>query len=88
MEKKLTELLGLPEVSVIDPTRIEDSICLHLQLKNSGINCRHCYHYATEINQKRPVLIRDLSVFGQGVYLRVPRRQFYCSKCNVTQQNV
>lgn len=81
MEKKLTELLGLPEVSVIDSTRIEDSICLHLQLKNGGINCPHCYHYTTEINQNRPVLIRDLSVFGQRVYLRVPRRQFYCSKC-------
>ena len=77
----LTELLELPNVSVIGYSRIEDSICLHLELKNVGINCPYCQYYITEINQKRPVLIRDLSVVGRAVYLRVPRRQFYCEKC-------
>ncbi|WP_445300887.1 transposase family protein [Microcoleus sp. BR0-C5] len=33
------------------------------------------------MNQNRPVLIRDLSIFGQPVYLQVPRRQFYCRTC-------
>ncbi len=27
------------------------------------------------------MLIRDLPVFGRVVYLKVPRRQFYCSNC-------
>ncbi|WP_293337130.1 transposase family protein [Microcoleus sp. CAWBG58] len=26
-------------------------------------------------------MIRDLSIFGQPVYLKVPRRQFYCRTC-------
>lgn len=35
-------------------------------------------------HQVRPVLVRDLSVFGQLVYLKVPRRQFYCPSCKRT----
>nr|WP_275265884.1 helix-turn-helix domain-containing protein [Gloeothece citriformis] len=27
------------------------------------------------------MLLRDLSLFGQGVYLQVPRRQFICPHC-------
>ena len=33
------------------------------------------------LHQNRPVLIRDLPVFGRRVYLKVPYRQFYCSNC-------
>ncbi|WP_445242866.1 transposase family protein [Microcoleus sp. N3A4] len=25
--------------------------------------------------------MRDLSIFGRLVYLKVPRRQFYCGEC-------
>ncbi|WP_445243720.1 MULTISPECIES: transposase family protein [unclassified Microcoleus] len=27
------------------------------------------------------MLVRDLPVFGRPVYLKIPRRQFYCSNC-------
>lgn len=81
IEKNLTELLNFPESSVVSWISIEDSICLHIQLNNSDINCPHCQSIITELNQNRPILIRDLSVFGRAVYLRVPRRQFYCCKC-------
>ncbi|WP_420809921.1 transposase family protein [Gloeothece citriformis] len=27
------------------------------------------------------MLVKDLSLFGQGVYLQVPRRQFICPHC-------
>ncbi|WP_445305003.1 transposase family protein, partial [Microcoleus sp. Pol12A6] len=27
------------------------------------------------------MLVRDLSVFGRPVYLKIPRRQFYCPIC-------
>lgn len=33
------------------------------------------------MHQDRPILIRDLSIFGQATYLKVPRRQFYCGDC-------
>jgi transposase len=34
-----------------------------------------------KLKQNRPILIRDLSVFGKIVYLNTPRRQFYCQDC-------
>jgi len=34
-----------------------------------------------KLHQNRPVLIRDLPIFGQPVHLHLPRRQFYCSCC-------
>ncbi|NJP11473.1 MAG: transposase family protein [Leptolyngbyaceae cyanobacterium RU_5_1] len=33
------------------------------------------------MHQNRPILIRDLSIFGQTTYLKIPRRQFYCCDC-------
>ena len=33
------------------------------------------------MHQTRPILVRDLSILGQGVYLKVPRRQFVCPHC-------
>ena len=39
-------------------------------------------------HQTRPVLIRDLSVFGQVVYLKVPRRQFYCFSCKTSPTEI
>jgi transposase len=47
----------------------------------SGIVCPHCENYTEELHQNRPILTRDLSVFGRSVYLKVPRRQFYCRSC-------
>ena len=34
-----------------------------------------------KLHQARPILVRDLSVFGRPVYLKIPRRQFYCPTC-------
>lgn len=81
MANQLTVLLGLPALSVESFCQIEGSICLHLELTNPGISCPHCHSYTTEVNQDRPVLVRDLPSFGNVIYLRVPRRQFYCNEC-------
>jgi len=81
IEKNLTELLDLPQSSVVSWTPVEDSICFHIQLNNTEIKCPHCNSWSSEFNQNRPILIRDLPVFGKPVYLRVPRRQFYCRLC-------
>ena len=54
---------------------------MKLQLVNAGINCPNCSEYISQVHQTRSVLVRDLSIFGQVVYLKVPRRQFYCSTC-------
>ena len=54
---------------------------MKLQLVNAGINCPNCSKYISQVHQTRSVLVRDLSIFGQVVDLKVPRRQFYCSTC-------
>jgi transposase len=54
---------------------------LKLRLLNEEVSCSHCQKFSSELHQNRPILIRDLSIFGQATYLQVPRRQFYCDVC-------
>ena len=51
---------------------------------NDEINCPNCNEYICKTHQTRPILVRDLSVFGHLVYLKVPRRQFYCPNCQTS----
>ena len=44
---------------------------------------RHCNEYICKVHQTRPTLVRDLSGFGRSVYLKIPRRQFYCHNCKI-----
>ncbi|PSB60738.1 hypothetical protein C7B79_24670 [Chroococcidiopsis cubana CCALA 043] len=37
------------------------------------------------MHQNRPMLVRDLPSFGRVVYLKVPRRQFYCTQWSAIQ---
>ncbi|WP_225894811.1 transposase family protein [Leptolyngbya sp. O-77] len=54
---------------------------LKLRLLNQESSCPHCKKSSSELHQNRPILIRDLSIFGQVTYLKIPRRQFYCRDC-------
>ena len=81
MDFHLDTLLGLPNTTVFSYASELDFIILKLQLIGDGINCSNCNYYTDTVHQTRPILIRDLSIFGQLVYLKVPRRQFYCPNC-------
>ncbi len=81
MDFYLDTLLCLPKVTVECCQKLEEYVCLHLNLLNGGINCPHCQCYTEEIHQDRPILVRDLSICGQAVYLKIPRRQFECTNC-------
>jgi transposase len=81
MSFHLDYLLDLPGVKVETCNQIEGKIYLRLSVIASGIICPHCNNYTEELHQNRPILARDLSVFGRFVYLQVPRRQFYCPSC-------
>ena len=81
MDFHLDSLLNLPNVTVFSCSQKEGFIVLKLELLNEGINCPHCQKYTDILHQNRPILVRDLSICGQGVYLQVPRRQFYCPHC-------
>jgi transposase len=81
MDFHLDTLLNLPNVIADSYASTLDAIVVKLQLVNAGINCPNCSEYISQVHQTRSVLVRDLSIFGQVVYLKVPRRQFYCSTC-------
>ena len=81
MSVYLDDLLDLPNVRVESYTQIEGSITLSLVMISDAIVCPHCGHLTDELHQNRPVLVRDLSIFGHPTYLHLPRRQFYCPEC-------
>jgi transposase len=81
MDIYLDTLLKLPNVSVFTCYQKEGFIVLDLELINQGINCPYCQTYTDKLHEDRPILVRDLSICGQGVYLKVPRRQFECPQC-------
>jgi transposase len=58
-----------------------EQVYLRLRFLTEKSDYPHCHAQSDELHQNRPVLIRDLAVFGKVVYLQVPRRQFYCREC-------
>ncbi len=81
MSFHLDYLLDLPGVRVETCTQVEGKISLGLSILSEGMVCHHCKNYTEKLHQNRPILVRDLPVFGRPVYLTVPRRQFYCPNC-------
>lgn len=81
MDFHLDALLKLPNVTVFTYRQEAEVIILKLNLLNEGISCPHCQTYTDELNQNRPIMVKDLAICGQPVYLQVPRRQFYCCSC-------
>ncbi|WP_340094890.1 ISL3 family transposase [Nostoc punctiforme] len=62
-------------------TQIDGKILLGLRIVGEGMVCHHCQNYTEQLHQNRPILVKDLPVFRRPVYLKVPRRQFYCPNC-------
>ena len=81
MDFHLNSLLNLPNTSVFTCFKEAGFTFLHLHLINEGINCPNCQAYTDIVHQTSHILIRDLSIIGAGVYLKVPRRKFYCNNC-------
>lgn len=81
MDFHLDTLLKFPNVTVEGCTQESNTVCLKLRFLIEEADCSHCRKSSTELHQNRPIMIRDLSIFGQATYLQVPRRQFYCQDC-------
>ena len=81
MDFHLDTLLNLPNITVESCTYQGKQVYLGLRFLTEKSDCPHCHHPSDKLHQNRPVLIRDLSVFGKVVYLHVPRRRFYCHQC-------
>ena len=81
MDSRLTNLLNLPDVAVESRNYLNDSVLLQLSISAKGMNCPYCYTYTEELHQTRPIVVKDLPSCGKDVYLKLPRRQFYCKAC-------
>jgi transposase len=81
MDIHLDTLLNLPYATVESVLQENNEVYLKLRLLNQEASCPHCGKFSSELHQDRPILIRDLSIFGQATYLKTPRRQFYCREC-------
>ena len=84
MDFHLDTLLNVPDIVADSYSITLDTIVIKVRLVNDGINCPNCNEYIHKLHQIRPILVRDLSIFGQVVYLKVPRRQFYCTNCKTS----
>ena len=82
MDFHLAHLLSFPNTAVETCQYSDNLVVIKVTLLNTGIYCPHCDRFTEDINQNRPILVRDLSAFGKKIYLEVPRRQFFCSNCH------
>ena len=81
MDFHLNSLLNLPSTTIFTSYKKAGFTFLQLHLLSEGINCSNCRNYTDTTHQTSHTLIRDLSIFGSRVYLKIPRRKFYCSNC-------
>ncbi|MBR8832484.1 MAG: transposase family protein [Stigonema ocellatum SAG 48.90 = DSM 106950] len=81
MNLHLTHFLNLPGVAIESCNSSEDSIFFQLTILAKKIQCPHCRNFTEELHQTRPIIVRDLPANGKDVYLKLPRRQFYCKVC-------
>jgi transposase len=77
----LENLLNLPKVSIRNVIQEGKQAFLILSCQEEEVKCNYCGSLTDELHQTNNVLVRDLSISGQMVYLKVPRRKFYCKNC-------
>jgi transposase len=78
MDFHIDKLLNLPHAAVDQCVQESGDIFLTLRLLNDIVDCPNCRQSSGELHQSQPMLVRDLSIFGQATHLKIPRRQFYC----------
>ena len=77
----LENLLNLPKVNIGNVIQEGKQAFLILSCQEEEVKCNYCGSLTDELHQTNSVLVRDLSISGQMVYLKVPRRKFYCKDC-------
>jgi len=77
----LENLLNLPKVNIRNVIQEGKQAFLILSCQEEEVKCNYCGSLTDELHQTNSVLVRDLSISGQMVYLKVPRRKFYCKDC-------
>jgi len=70
MDIQLDALLKFPHVTVESCAQQDNEVYLKLRFLNEEARCLRCEKLSSELHQNRPILIRDLSIFGQVTYLK------------------
>jgi len=81
MQLLFTELLGLPGIDVEDYHLFDDKIILEVEAHQVKSVCPRCQIPSTHLHQNHGYYVRDLSLMGRLVLLKVNRRQFKCTTC-------
>jgi hypothetical protein len=76
MDFHLERLLNFPNITIEKCTETESEVHLELRWLNQSIPCKFCGCQTDNINQRRPLKARDLSILGKFTVLTVERRQF------------
>jgi transposase len=77
----LENLLDLPNVSIRNVVKEGKEVFLLLGCLKEEVTCPHCSNLTDELHQTKSRLVRDLPISGQEIYLKIPRRKFYCQPC-------
>ena len=81
MQPLFTELLDLPGIDVEDYKVFDDKIILEVEAHAVRAVCPRCQTESTHLHQNHGYFVRDLSLMGRSVLLKVNRRQFKCAPC-------
>ena len=81
MQPLFTKLLGLPGIDVEDYHLFDDKIILEVEAHQVKAVCPRCQIPSTHLHQNHGYYVRDLSLMGRLVLLKVNRRQFKCTTC-------
>lgn len=81
MQPLFTKLLGLPGIDVEDYHLFDDKIILEVEAHQVKAVCPRGQIPSTHLHQNHGYYVRDLSLMGRLVLLKVNRRQFKCTTC-------
>lgn len=82
MQPLLTQLLNLPGMDVETYSDLGAEIVLEIEAHAVKAICPRCGQESTHPHQNHWYLVRDLSISGKQVFLKLNRRQFKCHTCN------
>ena len=81
MKIVLTKLLDIPGIIVEESQEVENTIILTVKAVTKKAICPRCGQTSHRLHQNKYHLVKDLTMSGKEVILKVNRRQFKCDNC-------
>jgi transposase len=82
MQPLLTQILNLPGIEVENYTDCGEQLILEVEAMTTQASCPRCQQVSSHPHQNHWYLVRDLSISGRTVFLKVNHRQFKCRSCS------